>query len=71
MKKTKTQPINSADVASTPSAGARSQQGKDSTDCCDSLGKRPPTSNAANAQERAVQKLHETKRRQFTKGNTN
>jgi hypothetical protein len=68
MKKT-----NPADVVSTPNAGTRQQQGEDSANECDSLSQINRFSRQApgDAKERDVAKLHETKRRQFSKGNTN
>jgi hypothetical protein len=61
-------------VISQPNSNAIPQRGKNSADPCDSLGN--PSRHRQNqdefdAKERPVEKLHETKRRQFSKGNTN
>ena len=66
MEETKTQPINPADVVSTPNAGAKPQQGNDSTDLCDAISrKRPLATRPEDAKERDVKKLRDTKRKQF------
>jgi len=59
---------------SQPNSNAIPQRGKNSADPCDSLGN--PSRHRQNqfdfdAKERPVDKLHETKRRQFRNGNTN
>jgi len=72
MNKSKSQPVNPADVVSVPNAGARPNPGKDQTDPCDAISrKRPPATNVQDANERPVEKLHELKRQQFSNGNTN
>ena len=60
---------------SQPNSDARPQRGKDSTDPCDALSQsqlnRFSRQAPGEAKERDVKVLHQTKRRQFTKGNTN
>ena len=58
MNKSKSQPVNPADVTSKPNAGAKPQQGKDSR-------KRPLATKPEDAKERDVKKLRDTKRKQF------
>jgi hypothetical protein len=62
-------------VISQPHSDARPQQHKDSTDPCDSLSesqiKRLSRQAPGDAKERPVEKLHQTKARQFRNGNTN
>src|SRR5882762_1883352 len=54
---------------SQPNSDARPQPGKKSTDPCDSRGnpqRHRQNQNEFDAKERPVEKLHETKRRQFS-----
>ena len=61
-------------VISVPNSDARPRPGKDSTNVCDSRGesqiKRLSRHVPGDARERDARKLHETKRRQFSSGNT-
>jgi hypothetical protein len=61
-------------MISQPNSNARPQRGKNSGDPCDALGN--PSRHRQNqhefdAKERDVRKLQETKRQQFSNGNTN